>query len=315
MRRFLPLLVKLAVSVAIIAALAWNIDLSGTLSRARDGNPGWIAAAAFFILAQMIIATWRWQVVIAAIGGRLGFGPAWRLVYIGQFFNLILPSTVGGDAIRGWMIWKSGMTAMNAASSVLLDRLVAVLGLVLTIAATQWLLPPMEQADMVALVVAGIVAGAIGGTGTLMLLDRLPPQLQEMRLFSALARLSRDVRAVLLSWPYNMGAVGMGVLGQINLSMALYALAQAFGIPLTVIDCLVLWPLVVLVTLLPVSISGWGLREGAMVVALGLAGVSGESSMLLSVSIGLLATVMALPGGLLWLSVRQPQPASQTTIP
>ncbi|KAF0225619.1 MAG: hypothetical protein FD176_305 [Rhodospirillaceae bacterium] len=315
MRRFLPLLVKLTVSVAIIAALAWNIDLSGTLSRARDGNPGWIAAAAFFTLAQMIIATWRWQVVIAAIGGRLGFGQAWRLVYIGQFFNLILPSTVGGDAIRGWMIWKSGMTAMNAASSVLLDRLVAVLGLVLTIAVTQWLLPSMEQADMVALVVAGIVTGTIGGTTILMLLDRLPAQIQEMRLFSALARLSRNVRAVLLSWPYNVGSVGMGVLGQINLSMALYALAQAFNIPLTVIDCLVLWPLVVLVTLLPVSISGWGVREGAMVVALGLAGVSSESSMLLSVSIGLLATVMALPGGLLWLSVRQPQPASQTTIP
>lgn len=305
MRNHLVFGVKLLVSVGIIGLLFWKVDLPDMASRAMSGDPAWLAVAAVFVLLQIGIAAVRWQVVVAAIGGRLAFKEAWRLVYVGQFFNLILPSTVGGDAVRGWMIWKSGMSAMSATSSVLLDRLAAVLGLVLTIVATQWMLPPIEESALLAWIVAGVAAGAAGGLAVLMSLDRLPHSLRSMKVFAALARLSCDVRAVFLSVRHAAGSVGLGILGQINLSLALYFIAYAFSINISIIDCLVLWPLVVLVTLLPVSISGWGVREGAMVAALGLVGVANDSAVLLSVTIGLVATVVALPGGALWLSIRR----------
>lgn len=305
MRNRLIFVAKLLISVGIVAFLMWKVDLPGLIGKASLGDPLYLAISALFVLLQFFIAAGRWQVVIAAIGGRLPFSEAWRLVYVGQFFNLILPSTVGGDAVRGWMIWKSGTNALTAASSVLLDRLAAVLGLVLTILATSWMLPLQENAALLNWVVFGLGVGSVGGVSLLMVLDRLPKSMRAVKLFDALAALSRDVRALLLSFPHALGSVGLGVLGQLNLSLSLYFIARAFDVPVTMVDCMVLWPLVVLVTLLPVSISGWGLREGAMVVALGLVGVADDAAVLLSVTIGLISMVVALPGGALFLFIRR----------
>jgi hypothetical protein len=56
-----------------------------------------------------------------------------------------------------------------------------------------------------------------------------------------------------------------------------------------------------LATTLPISIAGWGVREGAMVAAFGLIGVSQEGAVVLSLLAGILAVVACLPGGLIWL--------------
>ena len=79
-------------------------------------------------------------------------------------------------------------------------------------------------------------------------------------------------------------------------------LALALGINITLLDCLVLVPPVMLVTTLPISIAGWGVREGAMVAAFGFVGVPAQESLLLSLLFGVLGIVVALPGGLIWLA-------------
>ena len=63
----------------------------------------------------------------------------------------------------------------------------------------------------------------------------------------------------------------------------------------------IVMPLVTLIMVIPISIAGWGIREGAMVVGLGYLGVIPESALALSVLYGLLLLTIALPGGLIWL--------------
>jgi hypothetical protein len=69
----------------------------------------------------------------------------------------------------------------------------------------------------------------------------------------------------------------------------------------------VLVPLVVLVSMLPVSVAGWGVREGAMVVALGAVGVDRATALTTSVLFGLALAATGIPGGLLWLYGRRHQ--------
>lgn len=302
MKRRVALGVKAAVSIGVIAVLLAQADMGGIASRAAQADPALLLVAGLLAFAQIVIAAFRWMAVAGALGGRPRFANALRLVYIGQFFNLILPSTVGGDAVRVWLIWKSGMKGATAAASVFVDRLTAVLGLVVVMVAMTPLMPAMAGQGMVRLTVAGVAAGALGGVVVLMGLDRLPAEWRRFAAVSALAELSVSVRAVLLAPLPLLGSVGCGVLGQVNLSFSLYALALALGVPISAVDCLVLWPLVVLATLVPLSISGWGVREGAMVVALGLVGVPGDAALLLSLLIGLISTAVALPGGLVWLA-------------
>ncbi len=92
-----------------------------------------------------------------------------------------------------------------------------------------------------------------------------------------------------------------GVLSHVNLTFAVYILALALDIRVTWLDCLALVPPVMLITTLPISIGGWGVREVAMTVAFGLIGIAQNDAGALSILVGLAGLAVSLPGGVLWL--------------
>jgi uncharacterized membrane protein YbhN (UPF0104 family) len=78
-------------------------------------------------------------------------------------------------------------------------------------------------------------------------------------------------------------------------------MAASLGIKVSVIDCIVLMQPVALASNLPISVGGWGVRETAVVLLFGLVGVPSSAALVLSLQLGLLALLVVLPGGLLWL--------------
>ena len=117
--------------------------------------------------------------------------------------------------------------------------------------------------------------------------------------------LANDTRKLFLH-PVHAGlAIVFGVLTHVNISYCVFLLAQSLAIDVTWLDCMVLMPPVILVTTLPISIAGWGVREGAMTVAFSLVGVSQGGAVVLSRSMGLLAIVIMAPAGLVWLLGRR----------
>ncbi len=140
-----------------------------------------------------------------------------------------------------------------------------------------------------------------GGLVFLMFLDRLPASLQHWRVVRGLGYLAGDTRRVFLAPGPMLRTIAWGIAGHANISFAMFVLAMGLDVDVSFVDCLTLIPLVILVTTLPISIAGWGVREGAMVVAFGLIGVASESAVVLSVMMGILAILGSLPGGILWL--------------
>ncbi|MBL4690700.1 MAG: flippase-like domain-containing protein [Rhodospirillales bacterium] len=90
------------------------------------------------------------------------------------------------------------------------------------------------------------------------------------------------------------------VVGHINNTTAIFILAVGLNLNVTFFDCLALFPPVMLATAIPISIGGWGVREGAMVATFGLVGVPTEGGLVLSVLAGLIGIMVSLPGGVLW---------------
>jgi hypothetical protein len=102
------------------------------------------------------------------------------------------------------------------------------------------------------------------------------------------------------------------VAGQVLVAAEAWCLSQSQALGVPFLDFAMLMPPVMLLVALPVSAGGWGVREGAMVAALALVGVGREPALLLSIELGLLWTLVALPGGAIWLHrclARRPQPA------
>ena len=81
----------------------------------------------------------------------------------------------------------------------------------------------------------------------------------------------------------------------------IYLLSLGMGVGLTLSGAFIIVPITTLIMVLPISISGWGLREGAMIVGMGYLDIPAESAFALSLMYGILLLLIALPGGILWL--------------
>lgn len=306
-KKWLALTLKFLVSGFLIWFLLSNIDLGQAMTRAAQADPKMLLAAMLVLGVQIGVGGARWGVVMNAIGAPLGFVRSAQLFYIGVFFNQTLPSSVGGDGVRIYKVYKQGVGLRSAFNGVILERVATVVALVVLVGVTlPWFLPRLDEtARAMAGPGLGVVAlGAAAGLWLLMRMERLPETLRRWRLVRGLGNLGVDARRVFLHLRYLVPVLAWGLLTHINISFCVFLLGLGLGLEITLIDCLVLVPTVLLIMTLPISIAGWGVRETAMVGLFGLIGVPGEGALVLSVLFGLVGIAVALPGGAVWLASR-----------
>ncbi len=113
--------------------------------------------------------------------------------------------------------------------------------------------------------------------------------------------LASDTKRLFLSSQFACKAIFLWIFVNILLAMSAYLTFRALSVEVSILDCLVLIPPVILFMTLPISIAGWGVREGAMVGAFAFVGILEGDAFVVSVLFGLINIIFALPGGLLWL--------------
>ena len=301
-------ILKVIVSGGLIWFLLSSIDIGAAKDRILGADPVMILCAGFVLLLQMGVGGARWWAVMRAIETPLPWFELTKLFWIGGFFSQALPSSVGGDPIRIYMAYKDGLPLSKAINGVMLERVVTIIGLtILVIAVQPWFVPKLNaETQMLTLTVLAMLgAGTIFGVIVLLYLDRLPEALSKFRIVRGMNALAADSRLLFLRLKGAVLASIFGILTHVNISLCVFFLAMSIGVDVTWLDCMVLMPLVILVTTLPISIAGWGVREGAMVTAFALVGVPGEGALVLSLMLGILGIVMMIPGGGFWLIRRK----------
>jgi len=304
-KKWIALALKILVSGGLIWLLLGSVDLAAAKAKILAADGYFLAAAAGTALLQVIIIiVWRWQAVLRAMDIRIPYVRSLEITYIGQFFNQALPSSIGGDAVRIYKIYKLGIPLSRAINSVMLDRVATVLGLVaLVVIAAPFFMERVGESDARWIIpaVSIVTVGGVGGLAMLMILDTLPARFSRFKFVHALAVLAADTRRVFLS-PVNLFKVMViSLTGHANIALATFLIAQSLGLAVTWVDCMVLMPPVLLLMTLPISIAGWGVREGAMVTAFALIGIPAEGALVLSIMLGLIGILISLPGGLIWL--------------
>jgi uncharacterized protein (TIRG00374 family) len=308
-RGFARTALKALASIALLALALRGIDAAAIRTHLAQADPWTIAVAIALMTGISAIHTQRWSIVLNCLGRDLDFVLAWKLVLIGYFFNQTLPSTVGGDAFRVWGAYRNGIRVGDAISSVIIDRVAALISLLLMIVfGLRWLFELITVPSARWIVMLVLVGGAVG-MALLLSLGRFASLLQRWRLTRLLLPVASGARAVFGSGSATAQIVLLTIVGYAVASYAVHLLAQGLSIKLGFGDALLLIPLVTLVTVLPVSIAGWGLRESAMVVALGLIGVPAAAAFSLSVLYGLVVMASGIPGGVIWLLMRRVAPA------
>jgi len=299
---------RLLGSVVLVAVLAWRIDWTqaGTALAHADWRL-WAAALGVYLFAQAVSSVrWRMLARVQGFGGWLGRYLAYY--FIGMFFNLLLPTSIGGDMVRTWYLatregseLPSERRRAAAFLSVFGDRLNGLVALVM-VACAAALCCPTPLPSWLRWIVAGLGAATLLGVLALPWLSRLPPLPGPLRWVSECAGAFRRRPGVLLTATLLSFAV------QLANAVLLGLLGAALKLPVPPAYYGVLAPLVALVALLPISLNGMGLRELATVVLLQPLGVGSAEAVTLAVLSFAVSAVASAGGAGVLLLGRFPRP-------
>jgi uncharacterized membrane protein YbhN (UPF0104 family) len=301
-RRYLLLAVKVTLTIAFAAFAIYLADFEAIWQHFRFELLGPALAALGALVLLSFLHTIRWLTILQAIDGSAPrFGLMLRGVASSYFFSQVLPFSVSGDVARVWWAYKEGRPLGAAFNSVVLDRLTALTGIALLMTASSPALAAL-MGDRPGLLGLLLCIGAIyAGLAVLYFAPWIPGHLLHVTLLRRVMQLGLDARKVFLQPRPLMVTVGVSILVHIGVAQIFFLLAWGMGIPMSAIESLLLVPPVILLSSLPVTLAGWGLREGGMIFALGLIGVPSDAAFALSVMYGLLSLAIGLMGGLVWL--------------
>lgn len=306
-RRKLLALGRVTLSLALVAFVLHSLDGAALAAALRQLAPAAFISALLLIVLQAIILGWRWHRVVELLGGRLLPKDAVTWVFIGMLFNNALPTSVGGDAVRIWLFRRSGASLRLALVSVAIERGTGVVVLGLIVSACVPAVWGQLQGHALRLLLAGIGPILLAGLVVAALVDRLLGRLLPERLTGALRWLGEGLRRLAMQ-PRALAEVAvLGIAASVTGLLAAFVLGEGLGIVMGLPAYMALVGGSVLLSVLPISLGGWGVRELGMVTLFGAAGGSTEKALVLSLLWGLLPLLVSLPAGFLWWRGRSTQ--------
>lgn len=297
------LLAKVLVSLGLLAFLAWRTywdEVAAALARFQPAF--WLAALGLYLGLQLL-SGFRWRILAEPLGFHRPISAYLRWYFIGMFFNLFLPTSVGGDVVRAWYLDGRSGRRLPALVSVVVDRLSG-LAVLLALAVAAALVYPHELPGWVRGCVWGSIGlAALGVAGVLLLLPRSP--LGEGEEPSGLRKLQlalQGLQASLRSRPGAMAAATLfSLLVQAGNVLLVWLVGRSIGAPVPGLYWWIVVPMVSLLTMLPITYAGMGVREAAMVRFLAPLGVASSTALTLAFLWFAIFTTAGLAGGVVYL--------------
>lgn len=300
---------KAVVSALLLGYLFSKVDLQEVQDTLGRASYGYLFSAAAVLLLQAVAGAVRWSMVIKIISSRVRLRVALQIMFIGLFFNQTLPSSIGGDAMRIWRIRHHGFPLRTAINSVLLDRLIALLALALFMLISYPVLHQLVDNPLLRLAVVIAALVLIAGFAMLYYFRKIPRRFYGWRITKEIRHISTEAHQVTRTPRRAIELVMLAIVMHTMTGMAVYEVARGLGLSIGLLECVVLTPPILLITVLPISMAGWGVREAGMVTALAFAGIAAHDALIISILFGLLLILISIPGGVFWLYThRHPQP-------
>jgi uncharacterized membrane protein YbhN (UPF0104 family) len=302
MRGILLSAAKILISAALLYFSLRKVDLSELASRIDVASLGWIGLAIAVTFLQIFIGVLRWCEISEMCGAPLTTRQAMRYNVIGTFFNQTLPSSIGGDAMRLWLVARSGAGWRAATYSIFVDRAIGLIALaVIVVASLPWSYRLIGNADGRAALLFVDLAALAGGAGFLVLGRLNWPWLQRLWGMHHLHACAVIANRVLFSRARGPKIAVLSLLVHVLAVVIAWCVVQSIAAPVGFGQIFQLIPPVMLITMLPISIAGWGVREATMGLAFGYAGLMTNEGVNVSLLFGAVSFIVGAFGGLVWI--------------
>ena len=296
--------VWVAVSVGLIIALLWMVDVAAVVSALSTADPWWVILLLCAVYGERVYSAFRWHQVLRWSELSVPLPVVVRISFISSFAGLFLPGVVGTEALRVAGL-RHNASLSQALSSVLVDRLIAVVTLVPLVLIGVALVPGNlpESIRATAWGAQGLVVMMVW-----LMLAQWPRRVVEVLSPSGLwrvvqPRLDRLYEALDVYWrrPWMLAwGLVLGVGFQVMRVIVVWASARAVGIEAAPVYFFIFAPIIAFVSMAPVSFAGIGIRDMSYVYLFALIGVAAEKAFAASILVQFTGFLSCLPGGILY---------------
>jgi uncharacterized membrane protein YbhN (UPF0104 family) len=290
-RRFGPLLLRLAAGVAVLWFLWRQVGAAPFKDGLRAVTWPAVVAAGTLTVLTTVCSAWRWRVVARALGVGIGLPDAVGAYYRSLFLNSVLVGGVLGDVHRAVRHGRRAGDVVRGLRAVAWERLWGqVIQAAVTVIVLLTLPSPFRPA------VPYVLAGVAGAAGCAALVVRGAARRGRPRLSRAARAVSADLRHCLLApdvWPRLTLASALVVAGH---TATFVIAARAAGCTAPLGELVALLMVVQTVMVIPLSIGGWGLREGAAAWAFAAAGLGAATGVTVAILYAVLMLAAVAPG-------------------
>lgn len=320
MRSLITWTVKILVSGGLLYWLLSKIDRGQLWDHLQSASPAWLALAMALYFVMILISAWRWQRLLEAQHVPVTFPHLTGSFLIATFFNNFLPSNIGGDVIRIRDTAAAAGSKTKAATIVLLDRAIGLVGLVFVAALAATLATELGDSEPFnpLWLWLGMIGGAAGIGVVLFSPKLIHLLLTPLRLFHqewVELRINRLMHSLekFAQAPWALVQCFAGSLAVQGVLIGFYsALARAMHIPMPSIHLAVLIPMSFIVQMLPLSVNGFGVRESIFVFYFGRLGLPRESAIAVSFLGAMLIMLFSVSGAVVMALRKKPAAAPAT---
>jgi uncharacterized protein (TIRG00374 family) len=303
--------------IAVTIGLLWWVfhdpeRRSEMLAAAKLANVWWLGAGILVFFFCTIVATARWKILLAVQDINMTWLRTWQLFMIGMFFNLFMLGSTGGDVVKMFLTMREARNNKAAALlSVFMDRVIGMLALIfLSVGFLYFRYDLLNHAEgsstllnlllwlMAAALLIIVGMFAVSALGWVHYLPQWTPLRGRIVEISAACHMyAKGWRLTIWAFLISFPLFGM-------FFTTFYCAARAFTDQLGMVDIFSVMPIVAVITAIPISVSGIGLRESLFVSLLAPFGVTAAVATLISVTGFLINTLGSLAGGLVFLFYR-----------
>ncbi len=312
---------RLAVTAAFYAVIFWQIDIGSVLVRLSTTRIRYVVAGVVVYGLGQMLSAYRWYLLTTASRLSVPYKRLLHFYFIGMFFNHLLPTIVGGDAVKAILLSRETGSPMQSTATVFMERNLGLFALLAISVVASWSAPATTlkglslPAATLLLFLGYLAVNAVLLTSpAYRLVDRLlrlTPLAglgpRAVSVYDAFARYKR-ARATMVA------GLAISIVFQLIVIVVVFLNTRALGQDVPAAALAVFVPLISLAGMIPVSINGLGVRDALYLLFFGRLGLTADVAVSLAFLYLAVTIVASLPGGVLYAALRKPATDVQNPI-
>ncbi|HSR16459.1 MAG TPA: lysylphosphatidylglycerol synthase transmembrane domain-containing protein [Ignavibacteriaceae bacterium] len=313
-------IIKGVVSISLLSFIILNINWDEVVKNLRAANYLLLIIVFALNIIERAELTYKWNLLIWVRGINVSFGRLFLINAIGGFWGLFLPSSLGTDVVRGYYLIKNNSARSVSVSSIFVDRILGIFSLLLLVTISLLLTGDLIPETSIKIYVFILFIAIIlffyffQKDETAKLLKKILAKIKYKKITEIISKLHFSIleykkypKTLLLSFLITL-------LVQMTRVLTYFCIALAFNISVPIVYFFLFIPIIMLVIMLPVSIGGFGVREGTFIAFFTLVGMSINNAVIISFTNSFVNTLITLLGGIVYLFYRSPEkPFNQNT--